>query len=52
MQRKLVEGIGNSSKQWAESVVPQKHTPLELQVVKLKEMHPGILLIIEVCHPS
>ena len=48
MQRKLVEGIGDRRRQGADSIVAQKHTPLELQVVELKKKYPDILLIIEV----
>ena len=47
LQAKLIHG---KSKRQAgsDSIVPQKHTPLELQVVEFKKKHPGILLIIEV----
>ena len=48
MQSKLVEGIGDKRNKGADSIVPQKHTPLELQVVELKKKYPDILLIIEV----
>lgn len=47
-QNKLVLGIGNRKQQDRSSIVPQKHTPLELQVVELKENNPGVLLAIEV----
>lgn len=52
MQSKLVEGIGDKRNKGADSIVPQKHTPLELQVVELKKKYPDILLIIEVSLPS
>ena len=51
MQSKLVEGIGDKRNKGADSIVPQKHTPLELQVVELKKKYPDILLIIEVQSP-
>ena len=47
-QNKLVLGIGNRKAAGKDSIVPQKHTPLELQVVELKEEHAGVLLAIEV----
>jgi hypothetical protein len=43
-----VEGVGDKTAQGAESIIPQKHTPLELQVVEFKKKYPGILLLIEV----
>lgn len=49
MQAKLING--RSKRQaGSDAIVPQKHTPLELQVVELKKQYPGILLIIEVGH--
>ena len=47
-QNKLVLGIGNRKAAGRDSIVPQKHTPLELQVVLLKKQHAGVLLAIEV----
>ena len=47
-QNKLVLGIGNRKAAGKDSIVPQKHTPLELQVVQLKKQHAGVLLAIEV----
>ena len=47
-QNKLVLGIGNRKAAGKDAIVPQKHTPLELQVVELKDKHAGVLLAIEV----
>ncbi|KAK9814927.1 hypothetical protein WJX73_002195 [Symbiochloris irregularis] len=47
-QNKLVLGHGNRKHADSSTIVPQKHTPLELQVVDLKKRHPGVLLAIEV----
>lgn len=47
-QNKLVTGVGNRKHPDSSTIVPQKHTPLELQVVDLKKRHPGVLLAIEV----
>lgn len=51
-QNKLVHGIGNRKHGDSNTIVPQKHTPLELQVVDLKQKHPGVLLAVEVRSPS
>ena len=48
-QNKLVLGIGNRKQADSSMIVPQKHTPLEVQVVELKQKHSGVLLAIEVC---
>ena len=50
-QQKLVIGAGNRAEgnaRGAAAVIKPKYTPLELQVVELKDKHPGILLIVEV----
>jgi len=50
-QQKLVIGAGNKpeghSKAMPAATKP-KYTPLELQIVELKDRHPGVLLIVEV----
>lgn len=60
-QQKLVIGAGNKHEGTAKAmsaVIKPKYTPLELQIVDLKDKHPGILLIVEVwsscsgCYPS
>lgn len=51
-QQKLVVGAGNRADRNAKalsSITKPKYTPLELQIVELKEKHPGVLLIVEVC---
>lgn len=51
-QQKLVVGAGNKAEgnvRGTTSVTKPKYTPLELQIVELKDKHPGILLIVEVC---
>eukprot|EP00884_Botryococcus_braunii_P017424 jgi/Botrbrau1/4365/Bobra.105_2s0012.1 len=49
-QKKLVENpaFGQRKQPGAEDIVPQKHTPLELQVLALKKKYPDCILIIEV----
>ena len=50
-QQKLVVGAGNKAERNARGVpaaVKPKYTPLELQIVELRERHPGVLLIVEV----
>ncbi|KAL3139906.1 hypothetical protein ABBQ38_004198 [Trebouxia sp. C0009 RCD-2024] len=50
-QQKLVIGAGNRNEGTAKAtsaVTKPKYTPLELQIVDLKDKHPGILLIVEV----
>jgi hypothetical protein len=51
-QNKLVENpaFGQRKQVGSEDIVPQKHTPLELQVLALKKKHPECILIIEVSH--
>ena len=54
-QQKLVIGAGNraeGSARGTAAVTKPKYTPLELQIVELKDKHPGILLIVEVCSSS
>ena len=54
-QQKLVIGAGNRAAgkaTGAAAVTKPKYTPLELQIVELKDKHPGILLIVEVCSSS
>ena len=54
-QQKLVIGAGNKAEgnaRGAAAVTKPKYTPLELQIVELKDRHPGILLIVEVCSSS
>ena len=46
LQAKLINGRSRRQA-GSESIVPQKHTPLELQVVEFKKKYPGLLLIIE-----
>ena len=49
-QKKLVEGTESAMgyhRPGAREIQPQKHTPLELQVVELKKRYPGFLLVIE-----
>lgn len=51
-QQKLVVGAGNKAQGHARgmpAVAKPKYTPLELQIVELKDKHPGVLLIVEVC---
>jgi hypothetical protein len=51
-QNKLVEDPAFKGRRRSgvqEDIVPQKHTPLELQVVELKKKYPDCILIIEVC---
>lgn len=51
-QQKLVVGAGNKTEgnvRGTAAVTKPKYTPLELQIVELKDKHPGILLIVEVC---
>lgn len=51
-QQKLVVGAGNKAEanvRGTAAVTKPKYTPLELQIVELKDKHPGILLIVEVC---
>ena len=53
-QRKLVVGAGNKPEGQAKgmpAVTKPKYTPLELQIVELKDKHPGVLLIVEVTKP-
>ena len=50
VQAKLIDGRPARWKQGSEAIVPQKYTPLESQIVKLKEENPGVLLIVEVRH--
>ncbi|KAL0026611.1 hypothetical protein WJX77_010338 [Trebouxia sp. C0004] len=50
-QQKLVIGAGNKPEGHSKSmpaVTKPKYTPLELQIVDLKDRHPGVLLIVEV----
>lgn len=50
-QQKLVIGAGNKPEGPARgmpAVTKPKYTPLELQIVELKDKHPGVLLIVEV----
>ena len=50
-QQKLVVGAGNKAERHARGIpaaVKPKYTPLELQIVELRERHPGVLLIVEV----
>lgn len=50
-QQKLVMGAGNKTykeTQKLSAMTKPKYTPLELQIVELKERHPGVLLIVEV----
>ena len=48
-QQKLVLGAGNkAATRGAPAVTKAKYTPLEMQVVELKDKHPGVLLIVEV----
>lgn len=51
-QQKLVVGAGNKAEQGHARGMPAvtnpKYTPLELQIVELKDKHPGVLLIVEV----
>jgi DNA mismatch repair protein MSH3 len=52
-RRKLVDGDAAENADAAPHSVstrakPQKLTPLEQQVVRLKEKHPGVLLVVEV----
>ena len=50
-QQKLVMGAGNRTyreTQKLNAITKPKYTPLELQIVELKEKHPGVLLIVEV----
>ena len=51
-QQKLVVGAGNKAEQGhargMPAVTKPKYTPLELQIVELKDKHPGVLLIVEV----
>lgn len=54
-QQKLVIGAGNRNEGTAKAtsaVTKPKYTPLELQIVDLKDKHPGILLIVEVWSSS
>ena len=51
-QQKLVVGAGNKAEghtRGVPAVTKPKYTPLELQIVELKDTHPGVLLIVEVC---
>ncbi len=53
-QNKLVEDPAFEGRRRSgvqEDIVPQKHTPLELQVVELKKKYPDCILIIEVRFP-
>ena len=50
-QQKLVMGAGNRTyreTQKLNAITKPKYTPLELQIVELKEKHSGVLLIVEV----
>ena len=50
-QQKLVVGAGNKAEGRAKglaAVTKPKYTPLEMQIVELKEKHPNVLLIVEV----
>lgn len=50
-QQKLVIGAGNKPEAHSKAmpaVTKPKYTPLELQIVDLKDRHPGVLLIVEV----
>ena len=50
-QQKLVIGAGNKPEGHSRAmpaVTKPKYTPLELQIVDLKDRHPGVLLIVEV----
>lgn len=50
-QQKLVIGAGNKPEGHTKAmpaVTKPKYTPLELQIVELKDRHPGVLLIVEV----
>ena len=50
-QQKLVIGAGNKAEGQSRgnvSAAKPKYTPLELQIVELRDKHPGVLLIVEV----
>lgn len=50
-QQKLVMGAGNRTYRETKklnAITKPKYTPLELQIVELKQKHPGVLLIVEV----
>lgn len=50
-QQKLVVGAGNKPEAHSKAMpafTKPKYTPLELQIVDLKDRHPGVLLIVEV----
>jgi len=54
-QQKLVIGAGNKPEAHSKAmpaVTKPKYTPLELQIVDLKDRHPGVLLIVEVTRSS
>ncbi len=54
-QQKLVIGAGNKPEAHSKAmpaVTKPKYTPLELQIVDLKDRHPGVLLIVEVTTSS
>ena len=54
-QQKLVMGAGNRTyreTQKLDAITKPKYTPLELQIIELKEKHPGVLLVVEVSSTS